>query len=260
MSQPVSIILPNYKTPDLTRLCLRSLRKYTPHDMIRIFVVDNASGDESLDYLRSLDWIRLIERTPADIAGLEPAVMHTTAMDLAMKEVDTPFVLSFHTDTIVYSPEWLEFLLGRIDRDEKIAGVGSWKLEFIPPAKRFGKKLEVVENRVKQLLGLKKPEVRFLRSHCALYRTDLLRQYTHGFSEGKSAGNSIHQYLVDAGFTMEFIPPELLIRYMEHLNHATMILNPVVGSRRTSAPKARRALDARMARFRDILADDSLDK
>ena len=260
MSQPVSIILPNYKTPDLTRLCLRSLRKYTSHDAIRIFVVDNASGDESLDYLRSLDWIRLIERAPADIAGMKPALMHTTAMDLAFQEVDTPFVLSFHTDTIVYSPDWLDFLLGRISRADNIAGVGSWKLEYIPPAKRFGKKLEVVENRVKQLLGLKKPEVRFLRSHCALYRTDLLRQYTHGFSEGKSAGKSVHKYLTDAGYTMEFIPPEILLKYMEHLNHATMILNPVVGSRRTSAPKARKALEAGMARYRDILADDSLDK
>ena len=101
MNQPVSIILPNYKTPELTRLCLRSLRKYTPHDAIRIIAIDNASGDESADYLRSLGWIRLIERTPADIDGMAPALMHTTAMDLALKEVDTPFVLSFHTDTVV---------------------------------------------------------------------------------------------------------------------------------------------------------------
>ena len=260
MSQPVSIILPNYKTPDLVRLCLRSLRKYTPHDAIRIFVVDNASGDESLDYLRSLPWIRLIERTPTDIQGMEPALMHTTAMDLALREVDTPFVLSFHTDTIVYSPDWLDFLLGRISRADNIAGVGSWKLEYIPPAKRFGKKLEVVENRVKQLLGLKKPEVRFLRSHCALYRTDLLRKYTNGFTEGKSAGKAIHKHLTDAGFIMEFIPPEILIKYMDHLNHATMILNPSISDRKTSAPEVREALDAKMARFRDILADDSLDK
>ena len=97
--------------------------------------------------------------------------MHTTAMDLALKEVNTPFVLSFHTDTIVYSPDWLEFLLGRINRDEKIAGVGSWKLEFVPPLKRFGKG---IEDGIKRLLGKKKPEYRFLRSHCALYRTELL--------------------------------------------------------------------------------------
>ena len=260
MDQPVSIILPNYKTPDLTRLCLRSIRKYTPHDAVRIIAVDNASGDGSLDYLRSLSWIRLIERTPADIAGMPPALMHTTAMDLAFQQVDTPFVLSFHTDTIVYRPDWLDFLLGRINRSDRIAGVGSWKIEFLPPAKRFGKKIEVVENRVKQLLGLKKPEVRFLRSHCALYRTDLLRQHTRGFGDGESAGKSIHRLLTAAGYEMEFIPPEILIRYMDHLNHATMILNPSIGDRRTSAPKARQALEARMEQFRDILADDSLDQ
>jgi hypothetical protein len=260
MSQFVSIILPNYKTPDLTRLCLRSLRKYTPCDAVRIIAVDNASGDGSLDYLRSLDWIQLIERTPADIAGMAPALMHTTAMDLAFQQVDTPFVLSFHTDTIVYSPDWLDFLLGRINRSDRIAGVGSWKIEFIPPLKRFGKKLEVVENRAKQLLGLKKPEVRFLRSHCALYRTDLLRQHTRGFGDGESAGKSIHRCLTAAGFTMEFIPPEVLIKYMDHLNHATMILNPSIGDRRTSAPKARESLESRMERYRDILADDALDK
>ena len=260
MNQPVSIILPNYKTPELTRLCLRSLRKYTPHDAVRIIAVDNASGDESLEYLRSLDWIRLIERTPADIAGLEPAVMHTTAMDLAMKEVDTPFVLSFHTDTIVYSPDWLDFLLGRINRDERIAGVGSWKIEFFSPLRRFGKKLEMVETRAKVLLGLKKPEVRFLRSHCALYRTELLKRYTHGFGDGESAGKSIHKLLTAAGYTMEFIPPEVLIEYMDHLNHATMILNPTIGSRRTSSRRARSLLESRMARYRNILDDDSLDR
>ena len=260
MNQPVSIILPNYKTPELTRLCLRSLRKFTPHDAIRVIAVDNASADESLDYLRSLSWIRLIERSSGDIKGMPPALMHTTAMDLALAEIDTPFVLSFHTDTIVYHPDWLEFLLGRINRSDRIAGVGSWKIEFFSPFRRFGKKLEVVETRAKVLLGLKKPEERFLRSHCALYRTELLKQYTRGFGDGESAGKSIHRHLTDAGFIMEFIPPEVLIRYMDHLNHATMILNPSIGDRRTAAPKARQSLESRLERYRSILADDSLDR
>ena len=257
MNQPVSIILPNYKTPELARLCLRSLRKFTPRDAIRIIAVDNASGDDSLDYLRSLPWIRLIERTPTDIEGLPPAVMHTTAMDLALKEIDTPFVLSFHTDTIVYSPDWLDFLLSRIKRSDRIAGVGSWKLEFVPPLKRFGKSLE---DGLKRVLGKKKPEFRFLRSHCALYRTDLLKQYTRGFGDGECAGSSIHKCLTAAGYEMVFIPPEILIRYMDHLNHATMILNPAIGSRKTASPKARQSLEKRLEQFRAILADDSLDK
>ena len=59
-----AICIVNYKTADFTRLCLRSIRKFTryPYETI---VVDNDSQDESLDYLKCLNWIRLIERQPA---------------------------------------------------------------------------------------------------------------------------------------------------------------------------------------------------
>ena len=50
----LTVLLPNYKTPELTKLCLRSLRKYTDFNQIQIVAIDNASGDESLAYLRSL--------------------------------------------------------------------------------------------------------------------------------------------------------------------------------------------------------------
>ena len=56
-----TICIVNYKTEELTRLCLRSIRKFTeaPYQVV---VVDNDSNDSSLEYLRSLDWITLIER------------------------------------------------------------------------------------------------------------------------------------------------------------------------------------------------------
>ena len=56
-----TICIVNYKTADFIKLCLRSIRKFTssPYEII---VVDNDSQDESLEYLKSLSWIRLIER------------------------------------------------------------------------------------------------------------------------------------------------------------------------------------------------------
>ena len=76
----ITVLLPNYKTPELTRLCLRSLRKYTDFTKLQVLAVDNASGDESVEYLRSLPWIRLIERSAADIQGMPPALMHSRLM------------------------------------------------------------------------------------------------------------------------------------------------------------------------------------
>ena len=46
----------NYKTLDFTRLCLRSVRKFTKYPY-EVIVVDNDSQDESLERLKSLDWI-----------------------------------------------------------------------------------------------------------------------------------------------------------------------------------------------------------
>ena len=123
----VTILIPNYKTPEITKLCLRLIRKHTNPNRIRVLVIDNDSRDASTDYLRSLSWIDLIERRPA--ADDTPSLSHSRALDLALAQVKTPFVLSFHTDTFVRDDGWLDFLLGRIKKDPNIAGVGSWKLE-----------------------------------------------------------------------------------------------------------------------------------
>ena len=50
MSEPeVTILLPNYKTPELTKLCFRLLNKFTPPGRMRVIAIDNASGDASLE-------------------------------------------------------------------------------------------------------------------------------------------------------------------------------------------------------------------
>ena len=98
MQEPlVTILIPNYKTPDLTKLCLRLIRRFTDLRLAKVLVIDNDSKDASLDYLRTLKWIELLER-PA-VAGESGAMAHSRALDLALARVKTPYVLSIHTDT-----------------------------------------------------------------------------------------------------------------------------------------------------------------
>ncbi len=40
------------------------------------------------------------------------------------------------------------------------------------------------------------------------------------------AGKDMHKQLVDAGYDMVFLPSENLVKYLEHINHATTVLNP----------------------------------
>lgn len=56
-----SIVILSFNTLDFTKQCLESVRKTVPLDRCQIVVVDNASSDGSLEYLRTLDWITLVE-------------------------------------------------------------------------------------------------------------------------------------------------------------------------------------------------------
>ena len=67
-----TICVVNYRTVDFTRLCLRSIRRFTEYPC-EVIVVDNNSQDESLEYLKSLRWIRLLQRnTDGDPGGGAP--------------------------------------------------------------------------------------------------------------------------------------------------------------------------------------------
>ncbi|MCD6038641.1 MAG: hypothetical protein K0S27_41 [Gammaproteobacteria bacterium] len=264
----VTILIPNYKTLELTTLCLRLIRKHTDPSLANIIVIDNASHDASLDYLRSLKWIQLIERQ--QIPGESPSLSHARALDLALNYVTTPYVLSIHTDTLVRNNKWLPFLLGEINRDDNIAGVGSWKLESKPLHKHVLKSLErwgqvlyyrLIQKKNHALEGVDHNHY-YLRSHCALYRMDLLKKYQLTFAdEGEVAGKAMHRKLIHRHHKMVFIPSSVLLKYMDHINHATTILNPMLSRREKSVEKGMRRIQKNLERFNAsaILQNTSLD-
>ncbi len=252
----LTILIPNYKTEAMTKLCLRLLRCHTDLSCVRVIVIDNQSEDGSVEYLRSVRWIDLLERRTDGENGPE---MHARALDEALAQVTTPLVMVMHTDTLVIHDGWLDYLLQELGDDPKCAGVGSWKMEIVSPLKYVGK---FIEEFFRRCIGRQqKAEVRYLRSHCALYRTGLLRQYTNGFFDGDTAGRSLFLALEQAGYHFKFLPTKELMRWLRHLNHATMILNPRPGDRKTARSSARRRVlrELECMDYRKILDDDTLD-
>ncbi|MBI5448489.1 MAG: glycosyltransferase family 2 protein [Gammaproteobacteria bacterium] len=265
----VTILIPSYKTPMLTKLCLRLIRKHTDLSKARVVVIDNDSKDESLAYLRGLAWIDLIER-PA-VSGETGPAAHSAALDLGLARTVTPYVLSIHTDTLVKHPQWLEFLIKEIEKNPRRAGVGSWKLEFKPGFSRFLKSIEFQIQQIwYRLLGKKEHALAgvgdnyfYLRSHCALYRTQLLQDQGLSFSAGgEVAGKVMHKALLEQGYEMAFLRAEILGHYIEHLNHATMVLNPEFHENMQGLEKSIKRVQKGLQRFHAeaILADDSLDE
>lgn len=80
-----TICVVNFKTLDFTMLCLRSIRKFTdfPYEVL---VVDNDSRDESLEYLKSLSWIRLIQREDKE-GYLRGSHAFSSALDIGLKKL-----------------------------------------------------------------------------------------------------------------------------------------------------------------------------
>lgn len=269
MTEPlVTILVPNYKTLALTKLCLRLLRKHTDLSKAKVIVIDNDSQDDSLAYLRTVAWIELIERKA--ISGESPVQSHARALDLALERVTTPFVLSIHTDSLVKHSQWLEFLISEMTKSPLIAGVGSWKLESKPLWRRSLKLLErylqlayyrLTGNAKHGLEGIGK-NYYYLRSHCAMYRMDLLKKHQLCFASGDMvAGKDMHKKLVESGYEMAFLPSEILFKYLEHINHATTVLNPALSTRQKSVDKGLRRIEKSLERMnaKAVLQDQSLD-
>jgi len=265
----VTILIPHYKTYKLTQLCLRLIKKNSDLDKIKVIVIDNNSCDESVEYLRSLKWITLIERkgSPDDT----PPLSHSRALDSALQLIDTPYVLSLHTDTLIKRNDWLDFLLKKFTDDTNVAAVGSWKLEQKSFMENLAKTLEkyiqllwykIINKKQHAIAGISK-NYYYLRSHCALFRTDLLKKFSLTFSaQEEVAGKVMCKTLENNGFKLIYLPSNELLKYMEHVNHATSFLNPEFSSRAKTINNGTKRIKNVLAKLNaeEILLNNKLDE
>ncbi len=257
----VSIIIPHYQTPDLARLCLRSIRGRTQDVPYEVIVVDNGSQDgASLDYLRGVGWIRLIERTE----GIGPvAVGHKEAVDIGIEAARAPYVLSFHTDTIPVRSDWLAWHVEQLTASERIGAVGTYKLELKSPLQHALKRVERLlfwKSSSDAGVGDKEP---YIRSHCALYRKDLLDrlQLRYNGPDADTAGRNIHYGLIENGYESRLLDVYETLKRVVHINHATMALHPELGARKRTVSKGLRRIDRFLARpdIQKLYHDEALD-
>ncbi|UCG48058.1 MAG: glycosyltransferase [Phycisphaerales bacterium] len=258
----------NYKTLDLTRLCLRSIRRFTtyPHEVI---VIDNDSQDASLDYLKSLTWIRLIERRAK--AG-EPGggYAHAAGLDLGLESCNTEFFVSLHSDAYAIKDNWLNHLVGCFGKDRQVACVGSGKIELDPKWRALLKKATDLRTFKRKILRKPDPvgEFRYYnRTICSLYRTDILRKealsFLMGRESGLTGGKKLYFELVDRGYRTVELHPWHMGRYIIHIAHATQAVNSREFNLRKRTIRKYHRLVAR-ALFSEpalgLLADNSLDR
>lgn len=233
----VSICIPHWQVQELVTLCLRAIRKHTANIPYEVLVVDNGSRDASLDYLRSLSWIRLIERGTDVPENWVRAFI--TALDLGFASSRGKYFVIMHTDTIVKHPQWLPRLLAPLEADPVCAASGAWKLELRHPILEFTKRATDTK---KARLWLRRTFLRDQsaqqlkrelcpRDYCALYRSEPIRRLElrfdccHRFPR-YTTGEQMYYQLKENGYRAEVIPTAEMMQYMVHLAHATAGLQP----------------------------------
>src|ERR1035437_4840537 len=97
---PITIVILTWNALDYTKGCLESLRAYTDYPDYRVIVADNGSSDGTIEYLRSLPWVKVLLN--GDNLGF--AAGNNRAIRIADPASD---VVLLNNDTELHQPDWL---------------------------------------------------------------------------------------------------------------------------------------------------------
>lgn len=127
MMQPLSVVIVNFRTPDLTISCVRSLLRHriaAPEDII---VVENASGDDSMAVLRAALDCTLVQATENGGYG--------AGVNLGMRHARHELVLCLNPDTYFTDDDVLS--VGRIFDAEPSLGLLGLDLRYPGGERQF---------------------------------------------------------------------------------------------------------------------------
>lgn len=113
----VSVIVPNYRRPDLLMRCLESLKDCSRTVPTQVVVVDDGSGDDSCDLVR--------ERFPKYLlVSLEKNVGYPAAVNAGLRVSRGEWILTLNNDTVV-EPDALEILLAVANSSSDIGSLAA---------------------------------------------------------------------------------------------------------------------------------------
>lgn len=112
----ISVIIVNYNTSDMLRECVQSIERHTTGVTYQIIVVDNASRQEEVEKLRSIEGITLIE-LPGNLG-------FGRANNLGMEYAKGRYILFLNSDTILQNNAIKLLYDYAEDADKKLGALG----------------------------------------------------------------------------------------------------------------------------------------
>jgi hypothetical protein len=130
-----SLVVPYFRTPEITRLCLYSIYRFSKA-VPEVIVVDNAPGEPESKMLDEFPRIRKIDNRTA----LRGSAANFEALDLGLGAATHDLVGLLHSDTIFLREGWDLDLFARLEA-EGLAALGTFEREanpFRPLRKKVG--------------------------------------------------------------------------------------------------------------------------
>lgn len=225
-----SVVLVNYKTKQMTEICLKLLYRAFKDRGVQVWVVDNNSEDDSTEFLKSLDWINLIEREP--VLNEEGYMAHGCALDMALEKVNTDYLFLLHTDTLIHNADIFEWMLSECKNQNDIVAVGCVDQIYrgqIRIVWRFlSRFFKHYSRRLKLFFGLKSKEPKpfyevYLKSFCALWNIKIMKEKGITFSlNNRIPGYEAQDRLVEQGYKISYLSAKKMFRYLDHVEAATV--------------------------------------
>jgi GT2 family glycosyltransferase len=119
----VSVVIVHHRGVEQLLNCLESLFK-TDYDNLQVFLVDNGSEDNSVDFVEKIYQLKIIRS--------ETNLGFVGGNNLALKQVWGKFVVLLNDDTEV-APDWLSRLVDVADSDSSIGAVQPKLLSLTAP-------------------------------------------------------------------------------------------------------------------------------
>lgn len=121
-----SLVVPYFRTPEITRLCLYSIFHFARGDA-EVIVVDNAPGSPESAMLGEFNRIRVVDNVEAPTGS--PG--NFEALDLGLERASHELVGFVHSDTVFVKQGWDLECFGRLQRRD-LAALGTLEREANP--------------------------------------------------------------------------------------------------------------------------------
>jgi glycosyltransferase involved in cell wall biosynthesis len=108
----VTVVIVNWQSKEFLEVACSAIKRFSPRGT-RVLVVDNASTDGSLEWMRQ-QRIRCV--------SLQSNVGHSVGLDRGFSAVRTRTAVALDVDAFPISPEWIPELLRRLDGGATVAG------------------------------------------------------------------------------------------------------------------------------------------